>query len=224
MMGRMSQVARRSSIVDHAVLRMRWGSRRRLTPETAWGHERGLPVDRWYIEQFLNQQRHHVHGRVLEVKEDLYASSLGADQVDVLDIDARNPHATIVGDLCDPATLPTDSFDAAVVTQTLQLVAQPALAVQLLLRSLTPNGHLLLTVPCVSRVAGDSDRWRWTAAGLRQMIADAGVTDPEITERGNNASCRAFLCGLGVADLSATVLRKDDPSYPLLVTAVVRRA
>jgi SAM-dependent methyltransferase len=223
-MGRMSQTVRRSSVVDHAVLRLRWGSRRRLAPETAWGHERGLPVDRWYIEKFLTEQRHHVHGRVLEVKEDLYASSLGAERVEVLDIDKTNPHATIVGDLCDPATLPADTFDAAVVTQTLQLVTQPAQAVRLLLRSLTPNGRLLLTVPCVSRIAGDSDRWRWTAAGLRQTIADAGATESEVTERGNNASCRAFLCGLGAADFRPGVLRENDPSYPLIVTAVVRRS
>ena len=84
------RTARRSPLLDRAVLRVRWGSLRRLQPEDKWGYERGLPVDRWYIERFLHEHRALIVGHVLEVKQDLYASRFGAEQVAILDIDATN--------------------------------------------------------------------------------------------------------------------------------------
>src|SRR5215211_4187641 len=38
----------------------------------AWGYDRGLPIDRWYIERFLEQNRADITGRVLEVKDTMY--------------------------------------------------------------------------------------------------------------------------------------------------------
>ena len=34
-----------------------------------WGWDRGTPVDRYYIEQFLAEHAADVRGRVLEVKD-----------------------------------------------------------------------------------------------------------------------------------------------------------
>ncbi|MEJ7787734.1 MAG: hypothetical protein WKF96_23275, partial [Solirubrobacteraceae bacterium] len=46
---------------------------------SAWGFDRGLPVDRWYIERFLGQHRADVTGRVLEVKDSGYTDRFGHD-------------------------------------------------------------------------------------------------------------------------------------------------
>jgi hypothetical protein len=44
------------------------GDLRRLTPiSDKWGGDRGLPVDRYYIEQFLDAWSEDVRGRVLEI-------------------------------------------------------------------------------------------------------------------------------------------------------------
>ncbi len=212
----------RSALARRLSFRLRWNSTRRTDPLSEWGFERGTAVDRHLIEGFLLEHRELVRGRVLEVKEDLYASRLGAASVDVLDIDAANPLATIVGDLCDVATLPEEAFDAAVVTQTLQLVPDPAAAVANLLRALRPGGAALVTVPSVSRLAGDFDRWRWTALGFRELVTIAGG-EAEVRARGNLLACRAFLMGAAVEEFPAGVFERDDPDYPLLVTAVVRR-
>ena len=69
----------------------------RTSPLSKWGFERGTPIDRWYIERFLDNHQECIGGRTLEVLEDLYASRLGAANVDVVDIDPSNPAATIRG-------------------------------------------------------------------------------------------------------------------------------
>lgn len=215
-------------LVDRARTLRRWAGTSRTDPLSAWGHRRGTAVDRWYIERFLTAQADAVHGDVLEVKEDLYASALGAASVQVLDIDPANPAATLVGDLVDPATLPQAAFDAAVVTQTLQYVTDPVAALANLLGSLRPAGTLLLTVPATSRLSGEADRWRWTALGLRQHLTDAanrveGAEVALVAAPGNSLTCRAFLMGLATEDLGPRALSTDDDQYPLVVTAVARR-
>ncbi len=53
-----------------------------------WGSERGGPIDRIYIGQFIEQHAADVHGRVLEIAGDEYVSRFGRDvrQVDILDV------------------------------------------------------------------------------------------------------------------------------------------
>jgi SAM-dependent methyltransferase len=211
-------------VVHRALATARFGSLKRTSPLSEWGNDRGTPVDRWYIERFLDQHRALVSGSVLEVKADEYATQLGAKDVDVIDIDSTNPRATIVGDLCDPGVLPKGRFDAAVITQTLQFVEDPAAAVRNLLSSLRPGGTLLVTVPSVSRLCGDADRWRWVPVGFRQVLEDVAPARAvlEVVGLGNSLAGRAFLFGLAVQDLDAGALAAEDDQYPLLVAACVR--
>jgi hypothetical protein len=116
---------RRVPGLRRAVLTARFGNLSRTHPMTDWGTGRGTPVDRWYIERYLQSHASAVAGRVLEVKMDAYASWLGASTVEVVDIDPANARAGVVGDLCDAATLEPGRYDAAVVTQTLQFVSDP---------------------------------------------------------------------------------------------------
>jgi SAM-dependent methyltransferase len=216
--------ARRVPGLSSATLSARFGSLSRTTPLTAFAEGRGTAVDRWYIERFLERHREHVRGRVLEVKSDHYATALGASQVDVVDVDATNVHANVVGDLCDPTTLTTGHYDAAVITQTLQFVSAPRPALDNLLRSLRPGGVLLLTVPSLSRLCGSEDRWRWTPAGLLDDLADVvpeGSTT-EVVGAGNSLVGRAFLFGLALEDLPPRAFEVDDADHPLVVCACVR--
>ena len=56
-----------------------FGDLRRLTPISTnfFGFERGRPIDRYYIEKFLDQHADDVRGRVLEVQEDDYTTRFG---------------------------------------------------------------------------------------------------------------------------------------------------
>jgi hypothetical protein len=52
---------------------VRFGSLRRVKPiSRVWGMERGQPIDRYYIEPFLEQKACDVQGCVLEIGNNTY--------------------------------------------------------------------------------------------------------------------------------------------------------
>ena len=83
--------------------RCAWVPFARLQPlSRQFGFDRGLPVDRYYIEQFLAEHAHLIAGRVLEVGDSAYTRRFGGERVsqaDVLNIDPLLPETTIVADL-----------------------------------------------------------------------------------------------------------------------------
>ena len=106
---------------------VRWGDLRRMTPVSGnWGLGRGLPVDRYYIEQFLARHAADIRGSVLEVGDDRYTRKFGGVAVTasgVLNVGPGHPATTIVADLSRPEQVPAGRFDCVIVTQTLQLIA-----------------------------------------------------------------------------------------------------
>ena len=68
----------------------RWGNLRRLQPfSSQFGFERGTPIDRYYLHEFLEQHRHLITGRVLEIQMPAYTRRYGqgvtvADSVDIV--------------------------------------------------------------------------------------------------------------------------------------------
>ena len=130
---------------------VRCGDLRRTTPIASdFGYSRGGPVDRYYIESFLEQHHLDVRGRVLEVGDSTYTNRFGGARVthaDVLHIKPDTPGATFIGDLADGSFLPDDAFDCVVLTQTLHLVYDFAAALRTIARVLAPGGVLLMTVP-----------------------------------------------------------------------------
>ena len=217
---------------------LRWRKRLQRVRHPAWlgtirstkplsdhyGRDRGTPVDRYYIEQFLAAERAAIRGRVLEVMNRDYTVRFGAavDSSDVLDIDPGNPDATIVGDLTSADAVPTGSFDCFILTQTLQYIYDLRAAVAHSHRILAPGGTVLCTVPVVSRIDRlelGSEYWRLTAAACSRLFGD--VFPPgsvAVRGRGNVLAAVAFLIGMAAEELSTRELERDDPFFPLVVT------
>jgi SAM-dependent methyltransferase len=196
-----------------------------------WGYDRGLPVDRYYIEQFLDEYRADVSGRVLEVKADDYARRFGSGvtHVDVLDVDPSNPNATIVADLASADAVPDGAFDCVVLTQTLQYVFDVRAALRHLRRMLRPRGVLLATVPSVSRMSTEGldahDYWRFTEASCTELVhREFGDDAPLVRAYGNVLTCTAFLAGLAAEELPRSRLETHDPAFPLIVAIRAVRA
>src|SRR5919106_1942688 len=105
---------------------VRFGSLRRVKPiSRTWGSERGLPIDRYYIERFLARQASDIQGHVLEIGDATYTRKFGAERVtksDVLHIAESRPQVTILGDLTRADHIPSDAFDCVILTQTLQVI------------------------------------------------------------------------------------------------------
>jgi len=216
----------------HRFSRPAWlGTIRRTTPlSEAWGRERGTPVDRYYIEQFLEQNRHLIRGRVLELLNSDYSRRFGkgVETSDVLDIDPQNPAATFIADLAAADAVPSETFDCFILTQTLQYIFDLPAALNHAHRILRPGGTLLCTVPSVSRIGRkylESDFWRFTAASCSRLLRDAfpgGAVD--VRSRGNVLVSVAFLMGMAHEELSGRELEVEDAYFPLVITARATRA
>jgi peptidoglycan/xylan/chitin deacetylase (PgdA/CDA1 family)/SAM-dependent methyltransferase len=195
-----------------------------------WGYDRGGPLDRIYIEQFVEANAGDVRGAVLEVQEPGYTARFGGPAVtcsDVIDIDETNVGATILADLRAVAHLPDSVYDCIVLTQTLHVIPEMTEAVAECHRLLRPGGVLLATLPALSRVCleygRDGDFWRVTPAGARRLFEPAFGVDVEITTFGNALAGSAFLHGVGAAEAPRD-LDFADPYNPMLVGVRARRA
>jgi len=203
---------------------------RRLTPLSEhWGADRGQPIDRYYIERFLDRHRDRIRGHVLEVKDPRYTSYFGSGVTasTIVDIDQSNPQATLIADLATPLSLPGSRFNSAVVTQTLQYVSDLDMAIANLWHSLTPGGSLLITVPSTSKIdpkAIDVELWRVTPKGMTTLLR-RNCPQGEFTVEGygNVLVSAAFLYGLAVDELQDYERDYYDDRYPVVVCAVVRK-
>jgi SAM-dependent methyltransferase len=208
------------------IIRPAWlGGLRRTKPlSDHWGYDRGTPVDRYYIERFLKDHRQDIHGHVLEVQSSGYADryGIGIERCDVIDIDPTNPEATIVADLTQADTIPSDLFDCIILTQTLQLIYQARAAVAQAHRILKTGGILLVTVPSVSRIVHDhegSDYWRFTVASCSALFGEVfGEEHVTIRSYGNVLTAIAFLTGMAHEELSNRELNANDNAFPVVIT------
>jgi SAM-dependent methyltransferase len=213
--------------------RLDLGDLRRVEPlSRSFGFDRGRPIDRLYIETFLERHRADIAGRVLEVGDDRYTRQFGGERVgasDVLDLQTDNPGATIYGDLTRDG-LPAGQYDCVIATQVLQFIYDLPAAVANLRHTLAPGGVLLVTLPGVSQICRfDMDRWgdywRFTSASARRLLGNAfGRERVAVATFGNVLAASAFLYGLAVEDLTEDELLAHDPDYELLVAARAERA
>jgi SAM-dependent methyltransferase len=208
--------------------RVRFGDLRRVKPLSEWfGFDRGTPLDRVYIEEFLARHSSDIRGRALEVGDNSYTLRFGGTAVqhsDVLHVDKANPNATIIGDLGDGKNLPSDTFDCIVLTQTLHLIYDMQHAVATLHRMLVPGGVLLVTVPGVSSVDrgewGATWHWSLTPRSLERLLTDSfGAHQVTVETYGNLLVAAGFLYGLAAEELTRDELAARDPHYPVIVAA-----
>ena len=214
-------------IVAPPVGQPEWPSLRRTIPISRWfGMDRGLPVDRVYIETFLSERARAIRGCVLEVAEDTYTRRFGGEHVercDILHARPGNPSANIVADLTDARTIPDSQYDCVLLTQTLQFIFDLRSAVQTLHRILRPGGSVIATVPGISQISRSDmgqwgEFWRFTSASARRLFAEHFASESvTVSTFGNVLSAIAFLHGLAGSELTDEELAYHDPDYEVLI-------
>ncbi|WP_108913499.1 MULTISPECIES: class I SAM-dependent methyltransferase [unclassified Frankia] len=200
-------------------LRVSWGNMKRVRPfSDRYGWDRGLPVDRHYIEQWISRHANDIRGHVLEVKNAEYSSRFGTPgRITIIDRDKTNHHADLHVDLDVADSLPAAEFDCVILTQVLQYTS-PGCCLENLWRSLRPNGVLLISVPALGRIDvddGADDKWRWTPPGLRAELARVGI-EATVEGFGNVLAGVSALLGLAVGDVSRKDLDVQDARFPVL--------
>jgi SAM-dependent methyltransferase len=230
-MRRFLRVRKGESIPVGAV---RFGDLRRLSPlSKEFGYDRGQPVDRYYIERFLERHSEDIQGRVLEIADDGYTRRFGGGRVissDVLHVSERGPGVTIVGDLSAADTLPEAAFDCIILTQTMQVIYDLRAALVSVHRSLRSGGVVLATVPGISPVSRyDMERWGYywsfTTQSVTRLFEEVfGADLIQVESHGNVLAATAFLHGLAGRELRAHELDYHDEDYQLIITIRAAKA
>jgi len=200
------------------------GSLRPLSRE--FGIERGEPIDRYYIEQFLALYRDDIRGRVLEIGDRAYTRRFGGKAVtrsEVLHAKPGNPKATLVGDLTTGKGVPKDSFDCIILTQTLNVIFDVDAAVRTCYDSLRPGGVVLATVPGIAHISRfDMERWgdywRFTDKSLGRLFGRVFQRENvRVHHFGNPLTAVSLLLGVVAEELQTQDLQATDPDYQVLL-------
>ena len=207
---------------------VRFGDFRRLTPiSPVFAFDRGRPIDRYYIEDFLEKHAVDIRGRVLELGDDTYTRRFGGRQVDQADVlsvvdDAK---ATIVADLTDADHVASETFDCVIFTQSLQMIYDMRSALRSLHRILKQGGVLLLTSHGTSKVGRHLDRdhwseyWHITSQAAHDLMAETFPgADVEVAHYGNVLTAMCALHGLAAEELTKVELDHVDRDFQVIVT------
>lgn len=209
---------------------VKWHQLRTLTPiSNVFGLDRGTPIDRYYIENFLQKNSDRIQGVVLEIAENTYSKRFGGDKVtdyEILHYTKENKNATIIGDLTDFKTLPRNKVDCFICTQTFQFIYNFKDAIQGAYHILKEGGVLLATIAGISQVSQyDMDKWgdywRFTTLSAKKSFEEIfGKNNVSVNSHGNVLTCIAFLEGISVEELSSKELDSNDDNFQLLITVV----
>ncbi len=189
--------------------------------------ERGTPIDRYYIEGFLEKHQNYIKGSILDMQSSLYAKRFGHDitNIDVLDLSPTNKDATIIGDLQYPEQMPENKFDCFILTQTLQFPYDIKTAMKSIHQLLKDNGAVVITVPFTSQYSNEPDKyeesWRFTKYSLKRLLEEADFEVVDIVEYGNTFAAISFLEGIAVEDLkNPQDLDYTEKRNPILIAAL----
>ena len=214
------------------VSRLAWHDLKSIHPiSRMFGLDRGAPIDRYYIENFLSRHRTYIRGSVLEVADSRYTQTFGSHVTayEVLHVE-KSDQATIIGDLTKSDTLPANHFDCFICTQVLNFIFDFPQAIAGIHQVLKPGGIVLATVSGISQVSRyDADRWGhfWSfypqgiERAFKKVFGDDNVT---IQTFGNSLAAISFVKGIAQDELSKEELDFNDPDYPVSITICARKA
>ncbi len=197
-----------------------------------FGRERGTPIDRFYIEGFLEQHRALIRGRVLEVADSSYSRKYGGNSVERFEVLHVTDHAgaTIVGDLTKQASLPANQIDCFICTQTFNFIFDVQAAVRGAHQLLAPGGVLLATMAGISQISvGDASRWgdfwRFTPQSAQRLFGEVfGEQNVSVDYAGNCLAATSFLRGIAMEEIPAAKLSVRDPEYPMTILVVAKKS
>lgn len=197
---------------------------------TLFGLDRGLPIDRYYIESFLDKNRHLINGDVLEIADSFYTKKFGDNRVNNSFVfsNAAATGVDFVGDLVSGKGVKENIADAFIMTQTLPFIFDLHKAVRNAVKMIRPGGHLLITVSGITPISRyDYERWghywSFTDMSLRGILTGNDVLEPIIESYGNVKVACAFLYGMATHEIKKNDLEYKDDNFQMLITAILKK-
>lgn len=197
-----------------------------------FGTERGTPVDRYYIERFLEEHKQMVRGDILEIEDSTYSLRYGEERLQkaiVMDVGREGGDISFRGNLETGEGIRDETADCFILTQTLMYIFDLKSAAHHIARLLKKGGVALITCSGISQ---NSKRcmddygccFNFNADALRRLFEqEPDMEVVEVGSLGNVKTVSAHLNGLCCEDLEADDFVPNDKYYPLIVYAVVRK-
>lgn len=190
-----------------------------------FGFGRGKPIDRHYIERFLEASRACITGHVIEIADDQYTKRYGQGLVrsEILVFDGLPAPNIRLGDLTRHETLPQGELDVFICTHKLNFIYDVKTAIQGLHRSLRPGGCALVTVAAITQISRYDavrwgDYWRFTPQGIKRLFAESfGEANVQVVVHGNSYAAACLLKGFAAEECDARLLDLVDPDYPVTI-------
>lgn len=196
-----------------------------------FGHNRGGSVCRYYIEEFLDNNRKLVKGNVLEIGDRTYTEKYGFGEyfsyVLQFGTGAQAEGYSFQGDLTTGKGLRENFFDCIILTQVIDFIYDISAAIENSIKALRKNGVLLVTVSGITPISrSDMDRyghyWNFTDASLKRLF-DRQNVECKIQTYGNCKSACAFLQGMSYKELNKEELDFKDEDFQVVLGAVIKR-
>lgn len=187
-----------------------------------FGIDRGTPIDRFYIDQFIKGNNKCIKGVCLEIGDDRYISQFGkgVTRTDVLDIVPRKK-VTVIADLRSMPHVKSNTYDCIILTQVLGMIDDLDSVISELYRVLKKGGVLLITTsalsPCIDY---DLSFWRFTVASLRYILAKQFDNKKILVKSyGNALTSQLFYVGGVQEDIDMDKLSYNDKYFPTIIVA-----
>lgn len=196
------------------------------------GTDRGMAIDRYYIESFLKENAKYIHGNLLEIADTEYSEKFSDSgsvfHILTFDKEASNRKNLIIGDLTDIGTLKEKSIDCFICTQTLNFIFDVKAAVKGIKYVLKENGGVaLVTVSGLSQISPYDyprwgDYWRFTNQSIKRIFEEEfGEGNVMAITYGNKSSTIAFLQGMSVEDVKGyDILDEKDEMFQCIIGIV----
>lgn len=220
---------------------------KRVKPITNdFGFSRGIPIDRYYIEKFLQNHKDAIKGNLLEVSGDDYIRKYGqegstcsilqftenkaAENKNILSTGGGGERSFVYADLTRLDSFEHDAFDCFVCTQTFNFIYDIKRAIEGAYAILREGGTLLATVSGISQISRyDMDRWgdywRLTDLSAKKMFGEVfGQSNVSVEIFGNALASVLLLQGLSQEDLEdESILDQTDNDYQVTLGIAAKK-
>lgn len=198
---------------------------------SVFGFDRGQPIDRYYIEKFLEKHSSFIKGTVLEVADRAYTVKYGKGVKESIVTRISGPceRDSMILNLETGEGVKEEIADCFILTQTLPFIFDVRTAANNVIRLLKKGGTALITVAGISQISRyDMDRWghywSFTTASLKRLFEEWEDAEyVKIETYGNVKSAAAGLYGLAVEEMKPEDLTYQDDDYQQIITAVVKK-
>lgn len=196
-----------------------------------FGLERGSAIDRFYIENFLEENKELICGDCLEIAENTYTLRYGENRVDdsyILHVKGWGENA-IKGDLATGEGIEADRYDCAIITQTMMFIFDIKSVAENIYKMLKKGGNALITVSGISQISRhDANLWgsfySFHEDAMKELFEPLfGKDNVKVHTYGNAKVAMAMLCGLCREDLSEEDFITRDADYPVIISVVLTK-